>query len=214
MQLYYLPGSPYARITRIVALELGAGCEFILETEFPPRQVAALNPAAQVPTLVDGGRSLFGTRLITEYLVDGYGANAAGEPPFDPVGLRPKARWRDGQIQAALEGLMASIVTRSYLIWTKAEHQPGADIDLDLTAHETDRIQRLLDWLETEASPEGFLPGVFSLQDMWLIAAIGFTEARIPINWRGRPNLESICEGLSGRESIEQTLPLPWTPWD
>jgi hypothetical protein len=35
------------------------------------------------------------------------------------------------------------------------------------------------------------IPGVFSLQDTWLISVIGWTEARNPIEWRGRPNLEA-----------------------
>ena len=215
MQLYYLPGSPFARITRIVALEAGVACDFVVEKEFPPRLVLDMNPAMQVPTLRDGERIVFGTPLITDYLLAEANIPAVeGMPPFAGASVRAEARWRDAQILSALQALLAAIVTRSYLILTKAEHQPGADIDLDLTAHEMNRIHRLLDWLDDEANEAGFIPGRFSLQDIWLIAAIGFTEARIPIEWHGRPRLEAIVEAGQSRPSVEATAPPPWTPWD
>ena len=91
MTLYYIPGSPFARLVRIVALELGVPHALIAETEFPPRRVEALNPAMQVPTLVDGDRVLFGTRLIVEYLMATApaGGRPDGAPPFSARIARP-----------------------------------------------------------------------------------------------------------------------------
>jgi glutathione S-transferase len=57
----------------MVVLELGAPCQ-LEETKFPPSEVEAFNPAIQVPTLIDGCRVVFGTRLIAEYLMAEYAA--------------------------------------------------------------------------------------------------------------------------------------------
>ena len=213
MQLYYSTGSPFSRVARIVALELGAPCEFVEETEFPPKQVEAFNPAMQVPTLVDGTRSVFGTKLIVEYLMTEFSAaGTGGPPPFAAQMTRPTDHWRDAQILIALEALLSAIVARSYLIWTGAEHRPDAVIPYELAPRELKRIYRLLDWLEGEASAAGFLPDVFSIQDAWLISTIGWTEARIAIEWRGRPGLEAIIERYSDRESVQATNLGVWRP--
>jgi glutathione S-transferase len=213
MQLYYLPGSPFLRLVRIVALELDAPVELIEETEFPPVLVRTLNPSAQVPTLTDGTRTLFGARLIADYLMAEYPSqHAAGAPPFVSTPTRPSQHWHDAQVLLALEALLVALVARSYLIWTGAEHRSKAAIRLDLAKHEEERVYRLLDWLEQEATPTGFVPNVFSLQDIWLICAIGWTEARINIEWRGRPNLEAIYQRFAGRPSVLATIPSVWQP--
>jgi len=213
MRLYYLPGSPYSRVVRIVALELDAPVELIEETEFPPKLVRAFNPSMQVPTLQDGARSLFGTRLIAEYLMAEYSSPpSTGEPPFAAKPTRPSQHWQDAQVLVALEALLVALVARSYLIWTGAEHRAKAAIRLDLASHEEERVYRLLDWLERKASPTGFAPGTFSLQDIWLISAIGWTEARIAVEWRGRPSLESIVQRFAERRSVLATIPSVWQP--
>ena len=139
-------------------------------------------------------------------------ATAAVPVPSRRGRRAPDRHWRDAQVLVGLEALLASLVTRSYLIWTGAEHRPDAAIPLDLEARESKRITRLLDWLEGEATPGGFQPGVFSLQDVWLLSAIAWTEARIPIEWRRRPNLEAIIERHEDRPSLLATAPTEWHP--
>jgi glutathione S-transferase len=110
----------------------------------------------------------------------------------------------------ALEALLNSLVARSYLIWAGVEHRPKAAIPLNLAERELERIYRLLDLLEREVSPSGFISEVISLQDIWLISAIGWSEARIPIEWRGRPNLEAIVARSAKRDSASATVPSTW----
>lgn len=83
LQLYYLSGSPFARIARVLALELGLDCQHIEDQGYPPKSVAVLNPALQMPTLLHGERPLFGTRLICDYFFH-LGRKRPGEslPPF------------------------------------------------------------------------------------------------------------------------------------
>jgi glutathione S-transferase len=214
MQIYYTDGSLFARIVRIVALELGAACDFVEETAFPPRQVMTLNPAMQVPTLVDGPRTLFGTKLIAEYLMaERPRSSDDSEPPFADGPVRPEHRWHDAQVLVALEAMLSASVARSYLVWTGAEHRRDALIPLDLAARELERASRLLDWLEEQATPEGFIPRTFSLQDVWLIGAIGWQDARRVLDWRGRPRLESIVARYADRDSVRRTMPRPWNPY-
>jgi hypothetical protein len=66
--------------------------------------------------------------------------------------------------------------------------------------------------LEQEASPAGFIPGTFSLQDVWLISTIGWTEARIPIAWRDRAKIKTIVQRHANRESVLKTSPPTWHP--
>ena len=51
MRLYYLSGSPFARVVRIVALELNAPCEVIEETEFRPSWSSHLIRPCRYPHL-------------------------------------------------------------------------------------------------------------------------------------------------------------------
>jgi glutathione S-transferase len=194
-------------------MELDAPCELVEEAEFPPKLVEAFNPAMQVPTLVDRGRSLFGTRLITEYLLSQYPrANETDLASLAVRPTRPSEHWRDAQVLTALEALLNATVARSYLIWTGVEHRSNAAIPLDLAKREQERMHRLLDWLEGEASPTGFIPEVFSLQDVWLISTIAWTEARIAVQWRGRPKLEAIVQRHANRGSVLTTTPPLWRP--
>lgn len=118
MELYYLPGSPFARVARVVALELAAPCTMVEDSGFPPKRVAAVNPAAQVPTLVDDGQTLFGTRLIAAYLMATYPrAGQVEAPAFAAAPTRADSHWRDAQILVALDSLLSALVARSYLIW-------------------------------------------------------------------------------------------------
>ena len=210
MRLYYSPASPYARIARIVAAERDLPLELIAETGFPPERVLPHNPAMQVPLLVTDEGPLFGTRLIVEYLMALPPGVRAGRA-FLSSPTRREHHWRDAQILTALETLLNSLVNRSYLIWTGVEHRADAPITLDLAERELVRSLRLLDWLEDQATQAGFLEGGFSLQDVWLISTLAWTDAREQIPWRGRPKIEAIVHRNAERPSLQETAP-PGSP--
>src|ERR1044071_10363572 len=83
MKLYITPGSPYARMVRIVVLE--KGLESRVETIRAKTRVAAspyygINPSGRVPYLVcDDGSRLEESALICAYL-----DHLDGAPAFDP----------------------------------------------------------------------------------------------------------------------------------
>ena len=206
MKLYFSAASPFARAARIVAAERDLQLELVQETSFPPEQVVQHSPAMQVPVLISNDGPLFGTRLIVAYLMAAPPGSNLGND-FAGLETRPQCHWHDAQVLTALEALLDSLVLRSYLVWTGAEHRPDATISLDLADRELTRALRLLDWLETNATPTGFVPEVFSLQDVWLVSALAWTEVRLAIAWRGRPNLEAIVARHQRRSSIIATAP-------
>ena len=80
---------------------------------------------------------------------------------------------------------------------------------LSFLEREHTRIDSILDWLDTQASPEGFAPGWFSLMDIMLIVHVDFSETRNELKWRGRNNLDKLYTAFANRPSIEQTR-YPW----
>src|SRR4051795_6389559 len=97
MKLYITPGSPYARIARIMVIE--KKLEDRVEIEIAQTRVAdspyyRINPSGRVPYLVrDDGVGLEESALICEYLdyID-------GKPAFDfPGGAQ---RWEARRLEA------------------------------------------------------------------------------------------------------------------
>ena len=70
MKLFYTPNSPYARVARVIALEIGLAMDFVqVEVRDTVDELLHYNPAAKVPTLeLDDGVVLSDTRLICDYL--------------------------------------------------------------------------------------------------------------------------------------------------
>jgi glutathione S-transferase len=65
-ELTYFPGSPFARMCRVVILEFGLPVEFV-EHKFPPaKEMFDVNPLGQVPALILENKTVFPTFLILE----------------------------------------------------------------------------------------------------------------------------------------------------
>lgn len=93
--LYVTPGSPPARATVMVARHLGIDVD-IRVMDFAKREQHSaeflkLNPAHQVPTLIDGDFVLTESRAILAYLVN------SRQPGSDLYPTDPKARARVDQ---------------------------------------------------------------------------------------------------------------------
>ena len=213
-KLYYVPGSPFARKVRIVLAEKGLAFDPAVLDAYPPGEVVArINPNLTVPTFVDDGVELFDSNLIVEYLLDTYpGADRSADPPLAEAMTRPDHRWADAKILTTIETMANSMVALSYLHWTGMEPVGEDRIGMDLKARQEARIQSCLDWLDARATPEGFIPGVFSVQDLALICPLLWTDARLKIPWRGRPRLEAIVARYADRPSVQATTVPPWPP--
>jgi glutathione S-transferase len=206
MKLYTSNTSPYGRKVRIVLAEKG----LTYEQDTTGAQVksvaelARLNPGLQVPILVDDGRTLYDSDLVIEYLLKTYPAlpEGAAQPPLADGLTRPERHWADAKILSTLATLLESTVNLRQLFLSGIAPEQSDY----LRRHQT-RIQYCLDWLDGQATPQGFFPGSFSVQDIALICALEFGEWREIFPWRGRANLEGVMTRFHDRPSVAATRP-------
>ncbi len=209
-KLYFSNGSPFARKVRIVLEEKGLDYEKdINDAVRPIEEVADLNPCLQVPVLLDGGRRLFDSNLIVEYLLETYpnGGGGGPQPPLAPSMTRPESHWEDAKTLAVVEAMADSIVNLNLMKYS------GATPDrFDYLQRQKARVDHCLDWLEARATPEGFWPGTLSVMDIALMCPLIYGEKRGVVAWRGRPNIEAIVDAMQARPSVLATPINDWPP--
>ena len=59
--------------------------------------------------------------------------------------------------------------------------------------------------LEARVTPEGFVPGWFSVQDISFVCSTVYCEVRAVMPWRGRPGLEALYDRYRDRPSMLAT---------
>jgi glutathione S-transferase len=205
-RLFYVAGSPYARMARIAVAELGLG-DRIAEVETTLRDPAStllpFNPVGRVPALVlpDGATVLTETAVILPYL-----DRVSGRPPLLPLdggeaGLRVLSGY--GRVTGLLDGIA---------VWNRELRRPEHERSPGVIALEVARANRVADALEREvAEGTGFAgPGV-DAACIALACALGYCERRHTVwRWReGRPALSAWLDGFAPRPSFQATLPPP-----
>ncbi|WP_144186377.1 FtsZ-binding protein FzlA [Elioraea rosea] len=98
--LYHLPLSPYSRKVRLALAEKGLDFELKLEKVWERRpEFLAMNPAAQVPVLVeDSGLAIPDSGAICEYLDEAYpNTPLLGRTLAERVECRRLVAWFDGK---------------------------------------------------------------------------------------------------------------------
>jgi glutathione S-transferase len=208
LKLHYTPGSPFARIIRVLVRELSTECEELEIVEFPPADAYfAINPLGQVPALETVEGVKFPTRIIIDYLM--------ALPRRSPASLAPSVRrdgryWQDDQTLAVVLAMGDALVAMKYRAWAGLAQVDENLLGYDPADRHGERVQRTLDWLEGRATAAGFLPGLLSVQDIVLASILLWIEARGGFAWRGRPRLEAIVARCAERPSFAGTPPQPW----
>jgi glutathione S-transferase len=196
VKLYVTPGSPYARMARIVVLE--KRLEQRVEIVFAKTRAAgspyyAINPSGRVPYLVrDDGVGMEESALICAYL-----DRLDGAPAFDlPPGWEPRR----------LEALARSLVD-GVSVWGRELTRPPHERSPSVIEHETERARRMVDLWEREAE-HPLLHGPLNMVHLTLACALGL-EARNPdFRWRqGHPKLCAWLELLAARPAFAATAP-------
>ena len=110
MQLLYSINSPYARKTRIVAIEKHVPLEFkAVVLQDPDCPVSQHNPLGKVPVLVlDDGEAIYDSSVIAEYL--DLQSDALSLMPQDPLSKIRVRRW-----EALADGVCDAAVAVMYL---------------------------------------------------------------------------------------------------
>jgi glutathione S-transferase len=205
--IYSGAGSPFARKVRIVLHEK----ELLYEEDVRPgirpvEELQHLNPTLALPVLRDGDELLFGSDLIVEFLLDRYPAERAaiGKPMLAHRLTRPDAHWRDLKILATINAFADTVVN--------VRHFRSEGVTSDTSrymARQEARLHACLDWLEEQATPDGFWPGFFSFMDIALICPLDYAETRGVIQWRERRTLLALHQRWQSRSSIRATAEPP-----
>jgi glutathione S-transferase len=191
MKLYGTTTSPFVRRVRVVAAEVGEHVERV-DTAPDAGQAALreISPIRKVPVaIVDGGRTLFDSRVIIEYLTAtrGWGTLA---PPRD--------RWREHNLVNAVDAAVDAMISLFYL------RRDGVAVDGSVFAtRQLDRTDAIFGWLagQLAADRRSFGDG-FGLAELSVVCALDWMEfrsaydtaragglAELRAAWRDRPSL-------------------------
>ncbi len=194
--------SPYVRKVRVVMAEKKLDFQLVLEDVWNSDAILEANPLGKVPCLVmEGGESIFDSRVIVEYL-----------DTLSPVGklIPPSGRERAEvrSWEALADGVLdAAILARLEATWKgrSVEQRSQAWIDRQLSRVDSGvaAMSRLLGdkpWCNGNH---------FSLADIATGCALGYLDFRFPqIDWRERhPNLAKLSTKLQARASFADTAP-------
>lgn len=199
MKLYITPGSPYARMARIVIIEKGleSRVEIITaQTRRADSPYYGINPSGRVPYLVrDDGVGLEESAVICACL-----DHLDGNPAFDPPAgaERWEARRLEGLARSMLDGLA---------VWSREILRPPSERSPTVGQHEADRSRRMADLWETEID-HPLMHGALNMVQITLACALGL-DARIPeFRWRPEhPKLRVWFDPIVARPSFAATAP-------
>src|SRR6185369_17697626 len=131
MKLYVTPGSPYARMTRIVVIEKGLQdrVEIVTaKTRAPGSPYYGVNPSGRVPYLIrDDGVGLEESAVICAYL-----DQLDGNPTFDlPAGDQA---WEARRLESLARSMMDGLA-----VWGREIVRPEDERSPTIIRHEADR---------------------------------------------------------------------------
>jgi glutathione S-transferase len=199
MQLYITPGSPYARMARVIVLEKGlqSRVEIIAaQTRQADSPYYHINPSGRVPYLVrDDGVGMEESAVICAYL-----DQLDGKPAFAlPAGERA---WEARRLEALARSLMDGLA-----VWGREITRPPDERSPTVLQHEAQRSSRMADRWETEIE-HPLMRGALNMAQLTLACALGL-EARNPdLRWRpGHPKLSAWFDQLAIRPSIAASAP-------
>jgi len=199
MKLYITPGSPYARMARIVVLEkkLESRVETIVaKTRAADSPYYGVNPSGRVPYLVrDDGVGMEESALICAYLDRLDGAPELELPGGDQAW---EARRLEALARSMLDGLS---------VWGREILRPANEQSPAVIQHETDRAKRMADLWEREIG-HPLMRGALNMVQITLACALGL-EARNPgFLWRTRrQKLSEWFDRIAARPSLAETAP-------
>ena len=199
MRLYITPGSPYARMARIVILE--KGLQGRVETIVARTRVAGsdyygINPSGRVPYLIrEDGVGFEESALICAYLDEIDGAPAFSLPAND----RP---WDARRLEALARSMLDGLA-----VWGRELARPENERSPGVIQHETDRARRMAGVWELEID-HALMRGPLNMIQITLACALGL-EARNPgFKWRSRhPKLSKWFDEAAARPSFAATAP-------
>lgn len=188
--LYYVDGSPFARVVRVLVREWDVPTDEVL-LPFPlPEAFFDLSPLGQVPVLVTDNSTIFPTPAIIAHLTE-----------------RTKQEAYDTQLLAAVLSWTDTLVAAFYQEWAGLEPAEGTNsLGFDPASRNLERVSPFLDWVAPRlnlAQP--------SAPEYALACVLWWIESRRPVEWRGRTKIDTLFAEIEARQSFQDTVPAPWS---
>ena len=199
MKLYITPGSPYARMARIVVLEknLENRIEIIpAQTRVADSPYYRINPSGRVPCLIrDDGVALEESSVICAWL-----DHLDGKPVFDwPSGVEG---WEGRRLEALARSMVDGLA-----VWSRELSRPRQERSPTIILHETHRSRRLADLWEQEIDHPS-MRGALNMAQITLACALGLDARNPDFQWRaGHPQLAAWQDRIAGRPAFAATAP-------
>lgn len=200
MKLFYTTSSPYARKTRIVAIETGVAeqLELVLVTVRDPNsKLLRYSPVGKVPVIeTDDSQILCEASMICDY----FDSLHDGPHLVPPEGA---ARWEVLRQEGLAAGLLEGVVT-----WVRETRRPKPKHSAEVLGLETERTARCLDTFEAEAAA-GRLDRPLNIAQVTLGCVLGQLDFRLAAyDWRAAcPKLGAWFAAFSARPSMTTTAP-------
>ena len=199
MKLYVTPGSPYARMARIVVIEKGLQERVDIvqaKTRTADSPYYRINPSGRVPYLLrDDGVGMEESALICDYLdcIDG---KRLFELPAGEQGW--EARRLEGLARSLLDGLS---------VWLRELYRPANERSPSVIEHETARGRRMIDLWEGQVR-HPLMRGPLNMVQITLGCALGLELRNPDFRWRiGHERLCTWYEPVASRASFAATAP-------
>jgi glutathione S-transferase len=199
MKLYVTPGSPYARMARIMVIEKGLehGVEIIFaQTRKEGSPYYKINASGRVPYLVrDDGVGMEESQVICAYL-----DQLDGRPAFAmPAG---KPGWEARRLEALARSLLDGLA-----VWLRELYRPENERSPGVIRHEIDRAARMVDLWEREIA-HPLMHGALNMAQLTLACALGLEVRNPGFDWRtGHPKLLDWYTPIAARASFQATIP-------
>ncbi|PWT74611.1 MAG: glutathione S-transferase [Proteobacteria bacterium] len=191
--LYGGPTSPFARMARVVSLELDRAVEERVIDVYTAEFLDELNPLRQVPTLVtEEGVAIYDSRVICRYF-----DSTSGKPSLFPSANRwdVDTRW-----SLAIGVMEAGLQRRMEIVRPEGEKSAGVVAKLET------RIDRALERFERDVRI--IREGGVRIDSIAVAVALEYTDFRYTTAWRARcPELGAWLESFGARPSMKQTRP-------
>ena len=203
MKLIGSSSSPYVRKVRVVMAEKKLDFHFVTEDVWAAQTtISESNPLGKVPCLLmEGGESLYDSRVIVEYL-----------DTLSPVGkLIPPVGRERAEVktwEALADGLLdAARAARMEAIWAGRTNEQRSQAWID---RHMGKIDSALKAMSHGLGDKPFCAGIYlSLADIAVGCALGYLDFRFAhINWRAdHPSLHKLHDKLMLRSSFMETQP-------
>src|SRR5215475_1989615 len=197
IKLYDFLSCPYGQKVRIVLAEKSLTYDLVTvdlgQSEHRRPEFLRLNPFGRVPVLVDEDTTIYDSTIINEYLEDEY-PEPPVLPPIGSSGSRSRARTFEDFADTSFTPQVGQLIGESAK--GEAERDPARLQGI------TQRIERVLDYLNSELRGQQFLAGEFSVAD------IGFAPRLLLLSELGidpaanRPNVDAWLKRMLERPSI------------